>query len=940
MERGEGYQRLHSFVAVHQIVMLNLNIKKFGGIALAALVVFVVFSGMLPNPSGKSQAAAVATYANSQNALDWIIKSICVDSSDRPVPADPYYDCPVGTTLRKIQLGDPLPYYNFDQGGGQRSDAYPVLDKNFQPLYMQTFDFAPFNEFSTTADGFDYYTFRDGWFSAPGTRDGGGYGIEFFGADCGYGNGWVFFPLSGFQTPGEGRMAIAGKSWEQNGHSFPGPCPTGYEYPLTKWGLQSGVSFGGAHGNPIKVMDSVVAYHGFEPDRPTGMEVFYFTEQYGKARWEYWVPATENPVVTTNCIVPDTVYYLGVAMKVKDCRDWTNVELATDAVLPKWPISATNMLASAHFDDSGGFDGGVGTGPWYRGGNSAEGNIINWSLRNSTSAADIRTSQNGAGVRYLLTNCGGTCTGPGVQQIYQEIPMGRIGSGATFLYGVQASTESGRGTIRITLQQLNDSGNVLWQDHIEDEVSEYNGTASGSFFTDSPYLSAKFIHKTVVIPAQPGATKLRYIITPMTSNTFHIVHAWLSPFPATSKQFGEGGTPTVSLDANGVSALSIYNGDLYALNWNSSNVAGCTMNYSRTDGYEPKEGYFYVTPNAAGSGTSGMLGTYTLTCVDNSNKSATAAVQISAIAAPPSISADPSTVPSGGRTTIKWSAPASSSCTYSSPTNSPTDYPYGPAPTNGGTGVGPLTQNATYVIVCDGQKAVSNITVFIKEAEPKITAIPDSVGQGGRATVSWSAPEGSSCVYSTPNDAPSDYPYGAVGATGATGVGPLTKDATYTITCGEKISSATVKVTPPPFTPSTYGYVDLATCAAVRGWAQDKDAPTTSIDVHLYIDSQFVAAKVAKINRSDLCTAIGSCNHGYAFAVPSKYRDGKKHNTAVYGIDTDGVGEHNQPLLPGTNVNPAFKCSGAAATTTAQSASIIAALQSFVQNIREFFFGW
>ena len=78
----------------------------------------------------------------------------------------------------------------------------------------------------------------------------------------------------------------------------------------------------------------------------------------------------------------------------------------------------------------------------------------------------------------------------------------------------------------------------------------------------------------------------------------------------------------------------------------------------------------------------------------------------------PTISADPATVPSGSRTTIKWNAPAGSSCTYASPTNSPTDYPYGPVPPVGGqTGVGPLVQNATYMISCNGESASVNVSV-------------------------------------------------------------------------------------------------------------------------------------------------------------------------------------------------------------------------------------
>ena len=46
-----------------------------------------------------------------------LVKSICVDSADRPVAVDPYPTCPNGTNSRKIDVGDPLPYHNVDQGG-------------------------------------------------------------------------------------------------------------------------------------------------------------------------------------------------------------------------------------------------------------------------------------------------------------------------------------------------------------------------------------------------------------------------------------------------------------------------------------------------------------------------------------------------------------------------------------------------------------------------------------------------------------------------------------------------------------------------------------------------------------------------------------------------------------------------------------------------------
>ena len=110
----------------------------------------------------------------------------------------------------------------------------------------------------------------------------------------------------------------------------------------------------------------------------------------------------------------------------------------------------------------------------------------------------------------------------------------------------------------------------------------------------------------------------------------------------------------------------------------------------------------------------------------------------------PVISADPATVPSGGRTTIKWNAPSGSSCTYSSPTNSPTDYPYGPVPPVGGqTGVGPLVQNATYMISCNGESASVNVSVVAVPAPSASLTVngtnDTSVAIGDYVTFNWSS---------------------------------------------------------------------------------------------------------------------------------------------------------------------------------------------------------
>ncbi|MCA9691926.1 MAG: M15 family metallopeptidase [Myxococcales bacterium] len=102
------------------------------------------------------------------------------------------------------------------------------------------------------------------------------------------------------------------------------------------------------------------------------------------------------------------------------------------------------------------------------------------------------------------------------------------------------------------------------------------------------------------------------------------------------------------------------------------------------------------------------------------------------------------------------------------------------------------------------------------------------------------------------------------------------------------------------------GYLDAADCESVRGWAQDPDAPETSIDVHVYFggpagDPNAVGVTVkADEHRDDLCMSLGSCNHGYTLAIPKSLQDGAPHPVHAYGIDT-GDDDNTQLIQsPGT----------------------------------------
>ncbi len=94
--------------------------------------------------------------------------------------------------------------------------------------------------------------------------------------------------------------------------------------------------------------------------------------------------------------------------------------------------------------------------------------------------------------------------------------------------------------------------------------------------------------------------------------------------------------------------------------------------------------------------------------------------------------------------------------------------------------------------------------------------------------------------------------------------------------------------------PQPRGYLDGVDCDGIRGWAQDPSAPTTPIDVHVYIggpagDPAAHSFSVrADRDRADLCGPLGSCNHAFVARVPPAFQDDVARPVYAYGIDTSG----------------------------------------------------
>ena len=87
------------------------------------------------------------------------------------------------------------------------------------------------------------------------------------------------------------------------------------------------------------------------------------------------------------------------------------------------------------------------------------------------------------------------------------------------------------------------------------------------------------------------------------------------------------------------------------------------------------------------------------------------------------------------------------------------------------------------------------------------------------------------------------------------------------------------------------GNFDAASCEGLHGWSQDPDEPAKVLQVHLYFGGPAGSGAPgvpisAGVHRDNLCTAIGSCEHGFVVLSPLSLHDGKPREVHAYGIDS------------------------------------------------------
>src|SRR5205085_320399 len=147
---------------------------------------------------------------------------------------------------------------------------------------------------------------------------------------------------------------------------------------------------------------------------------------------------------------------------------------------------------------------------------------------------------------------------------------------------------------------------------------------------------------------------------PMKTSTRFALPALVLLFAAfTSPAHAQWRTPTVSLSAN---PASVSAGGSSTLTWSSSRAASCTAS-GGWSGDKPTSG-------SQGTGALSTSPTYSLTCVGaGGSRQANVTVAVSDTPATPapsvSLSASPTSVSSGGSSTLTWSSTDATSCTAS-----------------------------------------------------------------------------------------------------------------------------------------------------------------------------------------------------------------------------------------------------------------------------------
>lgn len=464
--------------------------------------------------------------ASADTIQDYLVQQVCDNGSGGHTNADPY-TCP--STARKLQIGEALPYHKWDgttaATAAQISDSYPIKDLFGRTRVVQMEYFDSQSSFVNPAfdagypgppglSGYDLLIADGSYVSAAGTYDpGAGWQPLWNTTGCSLSDSWIFAPKALSIPFGQGSQTSTLGTAPQ--------CPPigGVNTAYTVWNYYSGYN----QYESGKPLNTVKSWHFAGNNvNATSLEVFYFTKQYGKTRWEAWdstVGAADSnalnrcPTGTTGGSVTygTTLYYL------VDCHDWSNVVASPTGdwdPAANWHVdplyNSFNLLKNTHMEctNAGGVPAtcnGGGTcqtiSPWNRLG------TLNWGYDQTLQGPKA------------TVNCALQISFPNPwngESVYQDQ---NIGSGySNYSFGAALwlpGAGSGTATAYVTVFQLNASGGIVSQHN----VGPVTVTSRPKFFQGSFTKAA-------------ATTKIRFQIYPQTQNAiYEFTESWVAPIP-------------------------------------------------------------------------------------------------------------------------------------------------------------------------------------------------------------------------------------------------------------------------------------------------------------------------------------------------------------------------------------------------------------------------
>jgi len=298
--------------------------------------------------------------------------------------------------------------------------------------------------------------------------------------------------------------------------------------------------------------------------------------------------------------------------------------------------------------------------------------------------------------------------------------------------------------------------------------------------------------------------------------------------------------PTVSITASPASVLS---GGTTTLTWSSTDATSCVASGSWT-GAKPTSGSQVITSITAASA-------YTLFCIGAGGMgAATASVSI-APTPTVTITANPTTLMSGGTTTLTWSSTEATSCRASGGW-------LGTRPTRGTESITSITAATAYTLTCLGPggngAATANVTIAqapTPQPTVSITANPTTVMSAGTAILTWSSTNATSCVASGGWS-------GSRATSGSETTTPITAATSYTLACtgpgGNGAATANVAVAPRPTvsitanpatvmsgatTTLTWSSANATSCTASGSWMGARGTSGSEITAPITAGSAF-----------------------------------------------------------------------------------------------------